>query len=123
MLGEQRQIVQREIAEIDGVEDGKPILVLAVEGEDAAAGEVAALGRRDLVGGEAAILPALDDGAERARRPALLVDALGGEELLQEADLVVGVEDGEVRLEPDPPGMAGPGARGGPEGRSPEQAP
>jgi hypothetical protein len=34
---------------------------------------------------------------ELARRPALVVEALGLDQLLDQADLVVGVEDGEVR--------------------------
>ena len=43
---------------------------------------------------------------EHAGRPALLVDVLGLEQLLQQPDLVVDVEDGEVGLEADQLGMA-----------------
>ena len=51
--------------------------------------------------------------AERARAgQRLFVDALGLEKLLQEADLVVGVEDGEVRLQADQLGMAAQDAGG-----------
>ena len=53
------------------------------------------------VGAEGAVLPAVDQRQEQPRRPALLVDALGEDELAQEPQLVVGVEDGEVRLQPD----------------------
>ena len=44
--------------------------------------------------------------AKHARRPALLVELLGLEQLLDQADLVVGVEDGEVGLEADQLGVA-----------------
>ena len=43
---------------------------------------------------------------ERARRPALVVDILGLQHLLQQADLIVGVENGEVGLQPDEFGVA-----------------
>jgi len=45
-------------------------------------------------------------GGELAGRPALLVDVLGLKDLLQETDLVVGVEDGEVALQTDQLGVA-----------------
>ena len=43
---------------------------------------------------------------EHPRRPALLVELLGLQELLDQADLVVDVEDGEVVLQADQLGMA-----------------
>ena len=43
---------------------------------------------------------------ELARRPAVLVEALRLDHLLQQADLVVGVEDGEAGLEADELGVA-----------------
>ena len=43
---------------------------------------------------------------EHTRRPALLVDILRREQLLEQPDLVVGVENGEGRLEVDELGMA-----------------
>ena len=49
-----------------------------------------------LVRRQAAVLPAVDEGGERAGRPALLVDVLGLDHLPHQADLVVGVEDGEI---------------------------
>ena len=48
---------------------------------------------------EAAILPPVDQARQGARRPALVVDVLRLQDLLDETDLVVGVEDGEIRLE------------------------
>ena len=58
------------------------------------------------------VLPALDGAVDDARRPFLVVDVLGREQLLDQADLVVLVEDGEVRLEPDQLGVAAQHARG-----------
>ncbi len=49
---------------------------------------------------------------QHPRRPAPLVDIGGGDDLLHQAQLVVGVEDGEVGLEPDRLGMAAQDARG-----------
>jgi hypothetical protein len=54
---------------------------------------------------EATVLPAVDQPGERARRPALVVDVLGDEDLFEQAQLVVGVEDGEIRLQPDELGV------------------
>ena len=68
--------------------------------------KVAASPGRHLVGGEAAVLPAVDDRREHAARPALLVDVGGFDLLLQQPDLIVDVEDGEVALQPDEFGMA-----------------
>ena len=53
------------------------------------------------VGRQPAVLPAVDQRGEHARRPALLVDLLGVEELLEQPDLVVDVENSEIGLEPD----------------------
>ncbi len=63
-------------------------------------GEFAALGRRDLVGDEAAILPALERTEQKARRAVALVDPFGLGDLLHQAELIVGVENGEVGLQP-----------------------
>ena len=62
--------------------------------------------------GEGAVLPAVDEAGEEAGGPALLVDVLGLDELAEEAELVVGVEDGEVRLEADELGVAAEDAHG-----------
>ncbi len=56
--------------------------------------------------GQAAVLPLVDQARELARRPALLVEPLGLDELLEDAKLVVGVEDGEIALQPYQFGVA-----------------
>ncbi len=112
VAGQQRQIVQQEIAEIDGVDGLEPFLITPVECHRAAVGKTVGIGARKLVGAEAAILPALDDPQQHARRPAPLVDVLGLQDLLQQANLVVGVEDGKARFEPGGLGVAAQDARG-----------
>ena len=43
----------------------------------------------------------VDDAGQHPRRPALVVDARGGDQLLEQPCLVVGIQDGEVRLQVD----------------------
>jgi len=60
---------------------------------------------------KAAVLPAVDEGGQRARRPALLVDVVRVDHLLHQAQLVVGVEDGEIRFEAGELGVTAQHAR------------
>ena len=83
----------------------QPLLVLGVE-LAAAVVEGARFRRGHPLGRERAVLPAVDQAGEEPRRPALLVDVGGLDDLAQQPDLVVGVEDGEVRLQPDELGVA-----------------
>ncbi len=118
--GEQRQRVQQQIAEIAGVQHPQPLLILAVERQREAVGGVRALGGGDLVGHEAAVLPPLDQRQDQPRRGFLGVDPAGVEELLDQPLLVVGVENGEVRPEPDALGVGAQHPRGdGVEGTDP----
>ena len=119
--GEEGEVVQQQVAEVDGVHRAQPLLIGGVELGRPPVGVVGAVCARHLVDREAPVLPALDDDGEGARRPALLVDVLGADELLEQADLVVGVEDGEVWLEPRKLGVAAQDAGGdGMEGAEPE---
>ena len=106
MLLPQRHAMHHQVAEIDRVHLGEPRLVLLVDLDRLAVGELAGILGRHLVGGERAVLPALDDAGKHAGRPFLVVDALGLQQLLDQPRLVVGVEDGEVALQPDQLGMA-----------------
>ena len=105
-LAEQPQAFEQQIAEIDGVERLQPLLIEPVERRAAAVGEAGRLVGRRVLGIEAAVLPAVDQRRQRARRPALVVDVLGLQDLLEQAQLVVGVEDGEIRLQADQFGVA-----------------
>ena len=91
--------VEQEIAEIDRVQRLQPRLVFGVE-RGALPVEGAGIGGGDLVGRQRAILPAVDDRGQLPRRPAFLVDPGGADQLFHQPDLVVGVEDGEIGLQP-----------------------
>ncbi len=106
VLAEQADGLEQEVAEVGGVEHFQPLLIGGVELEAASAGEDRGLAGRDLVGREPAVLPIVDHRRERAGGPALLVDVLGLQHLLHQADLIVHVEDGEIRLEADQLGVA-----------------
>src|SRR3546814_2919835 len=87
------------VAEFAGVQRAQARLVGLVEIPRAAAREVAGLARRDSLGRQAAILPALDDRQHGARRPLLLVDVLRLQELLHQADLIVRSEEHTSELQ------------------------
>ncbi len=106
LLAEQPDVLEQQIAEVGGVEDLQPLLIGLVELQPLAVGERRGFARRHLLGREAAVLPAVDQHRQHARRPALLVDVLGFDKLLQQPDLVVDVENGEIGLQPDQLGVA-----------------
>ena len=112
MGAEDDQHVEQQVAEVAGVEGAQAVLVGGVKLGAAAGGEGFGLAGVDLVGGPAAVLPAVDQAGELARGPALLVEVGGADQLLEHAELVVGVEDGEVGLEADQLGMAAEHPRG-----------
>jgi hypothetical protein len=57
-------------------------------------------------GSEPAIFPAIDHAGKHPRRPPFLVDIFRLQELLQQADLIVGIEHGEGGLQIHELGMA-----------------
>ena len=106
MLAEQADAFEQQVAEVGGVERLQPLLIRLIELLALAVGEGRRLAGRHLLGRQAAVLPAVDQRGEHARRPALLVELLDFEELLHQPDLVVDVEDGEVGPEADQLGVA-----------------
>ena len=102
---------QQQIAKIGGVQGLQSPLIETVEIAAAAVGEALSVAFRNAGGRKAAVLPAVDHGGERARGPALLVDVLGRHHLLDQAKLIVGIEDGKIGLQPDELGMAAQDAR------------
>ena len=97
--------MQQQVAEIDRVEGLQARLVGGVELAAAAVGEAAFVAGH-LPGPLGAVLPAVDHRGEHPCRPALLVNVPGAEQLLDQPDLVVGVEDGEGRFQPRQLGVA-----------------
>ena len=100
VLPEEPEGFEQEIAEIDGVQGLQPRLIGFVERDRAAAREGCALARGNAFRVEAPVLPAVDERRQRPGGPALLVDVLGLQDLLEETKLVVRVEDREVRPQP-----------------------
>ncbi len=98
--------MEQQVAEIARVERLQPRLIRRVELAAAAVGVALALARLDVGGDEALVLPLVDQPGELARGPAFLVEVGGEDELLEQAELVVGVEDGEIGVQPDQLGMA-----------------
>src|SRR6185312_14450573 len=92
--------------EVARVQRLQPLLVPGVQIGTAAGGEGFRFPGVDLTGGPATVLPAVDESGQLSRRPALLVEVGRLDELLEDAQLVVGVEDGEVGLEADELGVA-----------------
>jgi hypothetical protein len=58
--------VEEEVAEVAGVEGAQPLLILAVEVGALAVGEGLGLAGVDVLRGPALVLPAIDEGGERA---------------------------------------------------------
>ncbi|CAM3267397.1 hypothetical protein SPAN111604_13990 [Sphingomonas antarctica] len=106
MFLQDHQHVEEQIAEVAGVKRLQPRLILRVELAAAAIGEALAFARIDITRGEAAVLPIVDHAREAPRRPALFVEIGGDDQLLHHAQLVVGVEYGEVGLQPGKLGVA-----------------
>jgi hypothetical protein len=99
--------VQQQVAEIAGVQRLQPVLVGGVELAALAVGEGAGVALGDVGLGsrprffQPSIIPANWRAGQRfSSMP------FGLDQLLDQPDLVVGVEDGEVRAQPDQLGMA-----------------
>ena len=99
MLAEQADVFQQQIAEIGGVEDFQPLLIAGVEFAALAVAEHRGFAAGNLRRSQAAVFPAVDQSGQHPRRPALVVDVLGLQQLLQQPDLIVDIEHGEVRFE------------------------
>ena len=105
VVAEDRQDVEQEVAEVAGVQRQEAGLVLGVE-FGAAAVEGARVGGGHLVGRQRAVLPVVDVACQHTGRPALVVDPGSLNELLQQTQLIVGVENGEGGFETDEFGVA-----------------
>ena len=106
VLGEQGQIVEQQVAEIGRVEGAEPVLIRGVELHQTPVGHGAAFLLRHLFRRQAAILPALDDAQQHPGRPLPVVDTVAFHHLLQQPQLVVRIENGEVGFEAGSLGVA-----------------
>ena len=105
VLAHESQRLEQEIAEINGVQRFQTRLIALVERRPSSAGECRRFARRRVRRIQAAILPSVDEIRERSRRPAFFVQVIRLEELLEQAQLVIGVEDGEIRSQAHKLGM------------------
>ena len=99
VIFQDHQHVQQQVAEIAGVERLQPRLIQRIEMAALAVGIGFPVARIKVGRRQAAVLPLVDQRRELARRPALFIESLGLDDLLEHAKLVVGVEDGEIALQ------------------------
>ena len=106
IVAEEAQALKQQVAEIRRIQRLQALLIHGVELAALAIGKEGRLACRNASRIKTPVLPIVDLVGELARRPALLVNVLGGDHLLQQADLVVRIENGEAGLQPHQLGMA-----------------
>ena len=105
VFAQQPQGLEQEIAEVHRVERFQAGLIALVQGRALAAGEPRSLARRHALRVDAPVFPPIDEISERTRRPALVIEIFRLQELLEQPQLVVGIENGEIRPQADQLGM------------------
>ncbi len=96
---EQPQILEQQIAEIHGVQLLQPVLMKRIKIASPAIGEGEKFALRHALRNKPTVLPAIDQCCKHACGPSLLVDILDHQKLLEQPDLVVGIEHREGRLQ------------------------
>ena len=100
-----RHHMQQQITEVGGVQLNQTALILRVNLRPTV---VIGPGIRtwNLIGGQGAVLPAVDDPRQHPRGPAFVVDPLCGDQLLKQTQLVIRIEDREIAFQPHQFSMA-----------------
>ena len=100
VFAEQPDCLGQQVTKIHRVERLQAVLIELVQFATLAIpiGTGVALG--NLVRRQTLVFPAIDHSGQQARRPALVVNSLGADQLFQKPDLVVGIENGEVGFQP-----------------------
>ena len=101
MFLEHADRMQEEVAEIAGIQRQQAVLIGDVEFTPLAVGESARVAFGNLGGVQTLVLPAVDHGGELLGGPALVVDAFGLQDLLDQADHVICIENCEIRFQSD----------------------
>ena len=96
MFAQEPQRLEQEIAEVHRIERFQAGLIALIQSRALAGGEPCSFARRHALRIDAPVLPSVDEVRERSRRPALVVKMFRLQELLEQAQLVVGIEDGEI---------------------------
>ena len=97
--------MQQKIAKIAGVEDLEPGLIGGIKFLPATIGVTFIFTGIEILRVQPPVFPLVDQTGKHPRRPAFLVDFGGLDQLLEQAQLVVGVENGEIALQADQFGM------------------
>src|SRR3546814_5498578 len=98
--------MEQQIAEVAGVQCFQPRLIERIEMLALAVGLGLLVRGTELAGNEPAVLPFVDEAGQLACGPAFLVESFGLDQLLEDAQLVVGIADGELALQADQLGVA-----------------
>ena len=96
MFPKQPDVFQQQVAEVGCVKNLQPFLISRIQLAALAVAEQRGLGGRHLRCRQPAILPAVDQAGQHPRRPALVIDVLGLQQLFQKPDLVVDIKHGEI---------------------------
>ncbi len=96
VLSEHIDRMQQKVAEVAGIERLQAGLIGGIEFAALAVGEGAGIALGNLGRAETLVLPGIDHPRELLGRPALVVDALGLDQLLDQPHDIVGVENGEA---------------------------
>ena len=112
MVAQDGHHMQQQITEIRRIQRLQPRLIRLINRARAAHGVIRILGSRDAIGRKPAILPALDNRHQPIRGPTLQVNMFGFHYLLQQAHLIIRIQDGEIGIQPDKFRMAAEHARG-----------
>ena len=106
MAAQDVQHVQQQIAEIASIERFQTVLIQAIELLPLAVGIGLAVRRAQIDGAQSLVFPAINAPGQLPRGPTLVIHAFSLNQLLQHAQLIVGIDDRVVRLQPDQLGMA-----------------
>ena len=97
---EDAQHFEKQVAEVGGVHHFQARLVFRIELAAHAIGKAVGFAGGDFFRHKAAVFPAVDEIGELAGGPALFVNVMGGEKLLEKPDLVIRIENGKAGFEP-----------------------
>ena len=103
---EQADAFSQQIAEVTGVEDFQTFLIGGIEFASTAIAKGPGVAFRYLIRAQRLVFPTIDQSGQLARRPTFVVNAFCLNQLLEQSDLVIGVENCEARLQADQFSMA-----------------
>ena len=100
MVLENRNHMQQQIAEVTSIQIFQALLIGRVE-LYALMIKGAAVGHRHSIRRVGFVLPAINDPRQHPRRPAFFVDVRSHDQLFEQPDLIIRVQNGEVRFQPN----------------------